>query len=480
MALDNTTSTVPLCIDLDGTLIRSDTLLESILVLVKESPWLAFAVPMWLWLGRAHFKARIAKNVSVPADSLPYREEFINWARAQALVRPVVLVTAAHRSIADRVAQHLGFFSDVLSTDGQTNLKGRNKAAALVQRYGVGGFDYAGNDRPDLDVWRHARGAILVGARPSLARAARRVTRVEKEFEPTASMPGQLKAWIRALRLYQWVKNLLIFLAPAAGHVIFEPLPMQASLLAFLSFGLAASGTYLINDLLDLTSDRRHVRKRRRPFASGALPLAAGMAVAPGLLVLAFVIAIHVNAPFAVVLAAYVVATTTYSLWIKTKPFLDVATLAALYTVRVVAGAVAVGIELSFWLLAVCMYGFLGLALLKRYSEVVYAEGSPSHRVSGRGYSRQDNPVILALGVGSSLLATLVTALYIDSQAGQRLYSHIEFLWCLVGLMLLGTGRLWVVSGRGEMHDDPIVFIAKDKWSLGLLALAVLSILLAL
>jgi 4-hydroxybenzoate polyprenyltransferase len=231
---------------------------------------------------------------------------------------------------------------------------------------------------------------------------------------------------------------------------------------------------------LDLTSDRRHARKRRRPFASGALPLSAGMAVAPGLLVLAFVIAIAVNAPFAVVLAVYVVATTTYSLWIKIKPFLDVATLAALYTVRVVAGAVAVGIVLSVWLLAVCMYGFLGLALLKRYSELVYAEGSPSNRVSGRGYSRQDNPVILALGVGSSLLATLVTALYIDSQAGQRLYTHIEFLWCLVGLMLLGTGRLWVVSGRGEMHDDPIVFIAKDKWSLGLLALAVLSILLAL
>jgi 4-hydroxybenzoate polyprenyltransferase/phosphoserine phosphatase len=468
----HTGTPVPLCIDLDGTLIRSDTLVESLLLALKEAPWLAFAMPLWLAGGRAGFKARMAQQVRVDPDTLPYRHELVDWARLQANERPVVLVTAAHRSIAEGVAAHLGFFNEVIATDGQTNLKGSRKADALLQRFGAGAFDYAGNDRPDLAVWKNARTAIVVGAGPALTQAARSVARVEHEFDPAPTALHRAKAWIRALRLYQWVKNLLIFLAPAASHTIFEPAVLMACLIAFLSFGLAASGVYLLNDLLDLASDRRHPRKRRRPFASGALPLWAGMAVAPVLLLASFVIAVTVNATFTAVLAAYVVITIAYSLWAKTKTFLDVATLASLYSVRVAAGAAAAGIGLSFWLLAVCVYGFLGLALLKRYSELVGAEGGPRDRVAGRGYARQDIPVVLALGVGSSLVATLVTALYIDSQAGHKLYANPQLLWALVGLMLLGVGRLWLVAGRGEMHDDPIVYIARDRWSLGLLALA--------
>lgn len=472
--------TVPLCIDLDGTLIRSDTLVESMLSMLSRSPWLAFTLPAWVVAGRARFKARIAKQVSLAADALPYRDELVQWARSEAGARPVVLVTAAHRSIAESVAGHLGFFSEILATDGETNLKGAAKAEALVQRFGVGGFDYAGNDRPDLEVWKHARAAIVVGAGTALTRAAHVVARVEREFEPAGSLIETAKAWVKALRLHQWVKNLLIFLAPAASHTIVQPTALAASVLAFLSFGLAASGVYLLNDLLDLANDRRHARKRRRPFASGALPLVAGVAAAPMLMLGAFVIAAGINTTFATILGAYVLVTTAYSIWIKTKTFLDVATLAALYSLRVVAGAAAVGIGLSFWLLAVCIYGFLGLALLKRYSELVTADAGQHDRVSGRGYSRQDIPVVMTLGVGSSLLATLVTALYIDSQAGHKLYARPEYLWVLVGLMLLGVGRLWLVAGRGRMHDDPIVFIARDKWSLGLIALAAVAIVMAL
>ncbi len=470
---------VPLCIDLDGTLVRSDTLVESIIDLLKREPWRVLALPLWLAGGRAGFKARVAERTSLAIDSLPYREEVVAWARGQAAVRPVVLVTAAHRRVADAVAGHLGFFSEVLATESE-NLKSERKAQALVERFGEKGFDYAGNDRPDLAVWRRARAAIVVGATPALASAARANAAVAHEFEPAPSVWQRLRAWARELRFYQWVKNVLIFVAPAAAHTLLEPPVLVASLLAFLSFGLAASGVYVLNDLLDLPSDRRHARKRHRPFASGVLPLTAGMIVAPLLLAAALAVAALVGREFALVLVAYLVCTTVYSGWLKRKTFVDVALLATLYTLRVVAGAAAVGLTLSFWLLAVCAYGFLGMALLKRYSELRALEADGRSEAHGRSYRGADVPVVLALGVGSSLLATLVTALYIESYASKALYGRPELLWILVGLMLLGVGRLWMKAGRGQMHEDPIVFVARDLPSLGLLACAAAAVLIAI
>lgn len=464
----------PLCIDLDGTLIRSDTLVESVIELLRHRPWLVILLPVWLLGGKANLKARIAEHTRLAPESLPYRKEFVAWAREQSRQRDVVLVTAAHRRIADNVAEHLGFFSEVLAT-GEVNLKAERKAVALTQRFGDKGFDYAGNDRPDLPVWKHARAAIIVGASPGVTAAARAATTVEREFDPAPSAMHRLRSWLKALRLYQWVKNLLIFVAPAAAHTLFEPQTLRASLLAFLAFGLAASGVYLLNDLLDLRSDRRHPRKRHRPFANGDLPLTGGLVLSPLLLFAALALGVSIGWQFAVVLAVYLVCTKAYSFWLKRRSFIDVAMLAALYTLRVVAGAAAVGLGLSFWLLAVCAYGFLGLALLKRYAELQAMEADGQTEAAGRSYTTSDQPVVLALGVGASLVATLVTALYIESYASKTLYSRPEFLWALVGLMLLGVGRLWIKAGRGEMHDDPIVFIARDPWLLGLVGLAAVA-----
>jgi 4-hydroxybenzoate polyprenyltransferase len=475
----STQTYVPLCIDLDGTLIRSDTLFESVLQLLKREPWLVLALPFWLAGGKARLKARIAERTELAAATLPYREDFVAWAREQSQMRPVILVTAAHRRIADTVARHLGFFSEVLATD-EVNLKAERKAEALAQRFGDRGFDYAGNDRPDVSVWKRARAAIVVGATPSVTAAAHANATVEREFDPAPGAFARLRSWIRALRLYQWIKNVLVFVAPAAGHVLFEWPTLQTVLLAYLAFGLAASGVYLMNDLLDLPSDRRHPRKRSRPFASGALPLAAGLVVSPALVVAALLLAAAINLQFLLVLLVYLACTTAYSMWLKRRTFIDVAMLAALYTLRVVAGAAAVGLGLSFWLLAVCAYGFLGLALLKRYSELRSMETEGRGDVAGRGYVTSDVPVVLALGVGASLLATLVTALYIESYAGMALYSRPEMLWILVGLMLLGVGRLWLKAGRGQMHDDPIVFVARDRWSLALVACGAVAVLLAI
>jgi 4-hydroxybenzoate polyprenyltransferase/phosphoserine phosphatase len=472
-------SSVPLCIDLDGTLIRSDTLVESLIDLLRREPWTVLALPGWLAAGKVNLKSRVAERTAIAVDSLPYRDDLVTWAREESAHRPVFLVTAAHRSIAEAVARHLGFFTEVLATES-ANLKGERKAEALVARFGVKGFDYAGNDVADLAVWRRAREAVVVGAPPAVAAAARSTSVVGREFDPAQSPLRQLGLWIRALRLYQWVKNLLVFVAPAAAHTLLQTPTLIASVLAFLSFGLVASGVYLLNDLLDLRADRLHPRKRGRPFASGQLSLAAGLASAPLLIAAGLALAIAIGWTFAAVLLVYLVCTTTYSVWLKRHAFIDVALLAALYTLRVVAGAAAVGLTLSFWLLAVCAYGFLGLALLKRFAELREMEADGRVDAAGRGYSTNDVPVVLALGVGASLLATLVTALYIESYASRALYARPEALWALVGLMLLGVGRLWMKAGRGQMHDDPIVFVARDLPSVALAACAAAAVAFAI
>jgi len=470
---------VPLCIDLDGTLIRSDTLLESVLELLKVQPASILLLPLWLTRGRAYLKARIAERVSLAVETLPYREELVSWARSEAEKRPVVLVTAAHQRVAEPIASHLGLFREVMAT-GEVNLKARRKAQALLERYGPKGFDYAGNSAADLPVWKQARQAILVGATPSVTANARASAHVAREFEPSAPLGRRIGAWLRALRLYQWVKNVLVFVAPVAAHRIFEPETLSTALLAFVAFGLAASGIYLINDLLDLNSDRRHPRKRNRPFASGTLPLAGGFVVAPLLLLAALWVSATLGVPFILSLVAYLVCTITYSVWLKRKTFIDVALLAALYTLRVVGGAMATGLDLSFWLIAVCAYGFLGLALLKRYSELRELELAGRATAAGRGYVTEDLPVVLALGVGSSLVATLVTALYIESYPSQALYSNPQALWALVGLMLLAIGRMWLIAGRGGMHDDPIVFVVRDRWCLLLVAFGAAVVAIAI
>jgi len=470
---------LPLCLDLDGTLTRTDTLHESVLELIKTRPLLLFALPLWLSAGKASMKARLAEYARPAPDALPYRAGLIDWARGEATTREVYLVTAAHRSIAEPIAEHLGFFSGVIATDG-VNLSSTRKASALTARFGVRGFAYAGNSADDLAVWAEAGEAIVVDAPAGVTAKARAAGPIAREFDnerPTVA--AQLKLWIRALRLYQWVKNLLIFLAPLAAHALDNQTTLLQCVGAFFAFGFAASSIYIINDLLDLPSDRVHARKRRRPFAAGDLSVLSGLIVAPVVALLAIALGAMVGAKFLIVLLVYLVTTTAYSTVLKRKLFVDVAALASLYTLRVVAGAAAISIPLSFWLLALCAYGFLSLALLKRYAELMLAAAEGKQKIAGRGYGPGDTPVVLALGAASGLVATLVTALYIDSQTAQINYAHPQALWSLVGLMTLGLGRIWLIAGRGQMHDDPIIFVARDRFCLGLVALGVVASILA-
>lgn len=467
-------SDIPLCIDLDGTLIRSDLLVESALDLLRKNPFYIFHFALWLLGGKAHLKRRIAERATLDVETLPYDDRILAWMRREAERRPVILCTASDQMLADAVATHLGGFAAVLGSDGVQNLSGRHKARVLCDRYGEGGFDYVGNGRIDLAVWRRARHAVVANAGSGLVREVETHKKVEKTFELRQL---SWRTWGKALRLHQWLKNLLLFLPLLAAHRVFDPNSILQGGLAFISFGLCASGTYLLNDLLDLQADRRHVRKKLRPLASGALPLSWALIAAPLFTLLAFGLASALSVSFVAVLLLYLVLTLAYSFRLKRVVMLDVVVLAGLYTVRIIAGTVAIRVKYSFWLLAFSMFLFLSLAMLKRYTELLVLQTGRQRIVSGRGYTVDDLPLLQSLGSSSGYLSVLVLALYINSTASVALYHHPHVLWLLCPLLLYWISRVWVVAHRGQMHDDPVIFAITDRVSIAVLALVILVVL---
>lgn len=455
--LDNN---ITLCVDCDGSLIRTDFLHESILGLLRSRPWILFLLPWWLLRGKAYLKAEIARHVAIDVTSLPLNEEVLDLVRqARAAGRRVALATASHRFPAEALAAHLALFDEVLATEGDVNLTGAAKRAMLVSRFGDRGFDYIGNDRQDLKVWIAARRAVVVSSNMALARAAASVTVVERVV---AVPPAGLFTYFRCLRLHQWLKNLLVFVPLFAAHHFHVHAELVQTLLAFLSFSLCASAVYVLNDLLDLESDRRHVRKRLRPFAAGLIPVWHGVLLIPLLLGAAFVLALWLPWAFAAVLAAYFGSTLAYSMLLKRQVIVDVLMLAGLYTMRVIAGGAATAIVPSFWLLAFSMFLFLSLAMVKRYSELQLTLRQNKSEAAGRGYVVEDLPVLMSVGTGSGLVAVMVFALYINSPETRDTYSGPLWLWLVPPLLLYWISRIWMKAHRGEVDDDPVVFAIRD------------------
>ncbi|MCC6847862.1 MAG: UbiA family prenyltransferase [Deltaproteobacteria bacterium] len=463
---------IPLCVDLDGTLLRTDSLFEVTLLLLKGSPSVVLRLPFWLLRGKAALKDEIAKRVTVDPAALPYRDELLEFLRAErAKGRRLLLVSAAHESIVRGVARHLGIFDDVIATDGATNLKGPNKRAALAERFGTGGFDYVGDSRADLPVWEAARGAIVVSNDARLARRAG--ARVERVF---TSPVRRMAALAGALRVQQWVKNFLVFvpllMAPEAREL---PLFLDAAL-AFVAFSLCASAVYVANDLLDLAADRRHRTKSRRPFAAGDLPLASGLALIPACVATGFAIAyLFLPSVFLGVLAVYLAVTTAYSVRLKHVPLVDVIVLAMLYTGRVIAGAAATHVWPSPWILGFSMFFFLSLAFVKRYAELYALRGEPPE-LRVRGYYPTDLQLVAVNGAVSGYISVLVAALYINSDRVVGLYARPELLWLICPLLLYWISRIWMLAFRGQLHDDPVLFAITDResWVVGSLIAVVL------
>lgn len=462
----------PLCIDLDGTLIKSDILIESLFAMLKENFFLVFLLPLWLLRGKAYLKDQIAQRATVEVRLLPYHAGFLDFAKAQrAAGRKLVLATASHRRYAEQIASHLGVFDDVLASDATRNLSGSVKAQLLIARFGERGFDYAANAPVDVAIWRHARWAILVNPEPGAEAAARALGNVERVFDDRR---GGLTPYLAAIRVHQWLKNLLVFVPLLAAHRITEWELFFDACLAFVAFSLCASSVYLLNDLLDLPADRAHPRKRERPFAAGTVRPIAGAALIPLLLLASLLVCVALPAIFSLVLLVYYACTVAYSFYLKRVVLVDVLVLAGLYTLRVIGGAAAVYVEPSFWLLALSMFMFMSLALVKRSAELYVQRAREVKRAKGRGYRTSDLEYLHSMGTASGYMAVLVVALYINGEAVAQGYQHPYMLWLVCPLLLYWVSRMWLKAGRGEMHDDPLVFAVKDRQS-QLIALAVFA-----
>jgi len=468
---------VPLCVDLDGTLVKSDTLVDSVLAMARQKPAELLRIPGWISQGKASFKRHVTAAVTLDVEHLPYNHALLEWLRAEADAgREIYLATAADMTLAERVADYLGIFKGVLASDGSTNLAGGNKLAAFQARFGDE-FCYIGNAKPDAVLLAACVSPMVANPDKALRVAMKRAGTVPVTvFESKAPL---IKGWLRAIRLHQWAKNTLIFVPLLLAHA-WGVVTLTAAAVAFLSFGLCASATYIINDLLDIEADRRHPRKRGRPFAAGDISAIAGVMMVVALMIVSVLLALALpwivdgiagfhalDRPYSFLewLGFYTAATLTYSLYLKRKLLLDVFVLSGLYTVRLLAGSAATGVAMSPWLDGFSVFFFLSLAFVKRFSELESLRERGASVSNGRGYFVSDLEQLRALGTGAAYAAVVVLTLYINNPETIQLYRHVTRLWLVVPVLLLWLSQVWMLASRGEMHDDPVVFAITDKRS---------------
>lgn len=450
-------------VDLDGTLISTDILIESFLSLIGKNIFYIFVVPFWLIRGKANLKHQIACRSEIRVDLLPYNMEFFSYLEKQKeLGYELVLISASNIKFVEQVASHLKIFQQAIGSSENENLAGLNKLNRVREICGEEDFQYAGNDRPDLVLWRESSDAILVNASKSLTQAAEKITNIDKQFH---NRPNQLKSILKSLRLHQWAKNVLIFLPLILSHQLTDMNLLLICVYSFFAFGMCASSVYLINDLLDLEVDRTHEEKRKRPFASGDLPLGAGLIGSPLLLFVSMLIASQLPILFLIALSGYFLLTLVYSTLLKAILIVDVLTLAFLYTFRIIAGAAVIGVMPTFWLLAFSVFFFFSLAIIKRVAELEKLSKTHEAEAKGRGYVTEDLAILSMLGTSSGFIAVLVFALYINDPETRELYATPELLWFICPLLLYVISRIWVIAYRGKLHHDPVVFVIRDSRS---------------
>lgn len=462
----------PLCVDLDGTLVKLDTLHQALFLLLRRQPATLFKLPLWYLKGKARFKDEVMQRVSVDASALPYHEEFLEFLRGErARGRTLILATASNHRTAEAVAAHLDIFTETLSSSATRNLRHTQKLEAIQERFER--FAYAGNDEADFPIWDAAEEIILVNPSYQANRKYRqKADAIFVERRPVWRM------FLKAMRCQQWLKNLLIFAPILLAHTFTQRENITNSILAFFSFSFAASSIYVLNDLFDLSADQHHPRKRRRPFAAGDLSIVVGALLNPLLVILSLIPALLLPTAFQQTLLAYYIITTLYSWRIKQAPVADVLTLAVLYSLRIVAGSAATATPASSWFIQFSIFLFLSLALVKRVAELREIDTSAAREPPSRerGYKVSDQPLLLAFGTASGYISTFVFTMYLNSGRVAELYSRPEILWIFCPLLLYWITRVWHLAWRGQMNDDPLAFAAKDPYTyfVGVLGMATL------
>ncbi len=453
---------LPLCVDLDGTLVKSDTLHDSILALLRSHPSKALALPAKAFQGKAAFKRYVTDAVAIDVQHLPYNRKLLQYLREErARGRAIYLATGADERLAQRVASHLGLFDGVLGSNGTTNLTGKSKLDQLKVSLSSPEFDYIGNDTPDLPLLRHS-------SQPMVANPTLRLRMMAGSLKPLREFNERshpLRAFFKAIRLHQWAKNILMFLPLLLAHNLHWS-GIFITALAFACFSLTASATYIVNDLLDLETDRRHPRKSKRPFASGDLSAFQGLAVAGLFLAVALLGAQFLPAEFFGWLLLYFVTTLTYSTVLKRIPLVDVMVLSGLYTLRLLAGGAATHTPISPWMAGFSVFLFLSLAIVKRFAELENLRISGAQPKNGRGYLLSDMEQLRSFGTASAYSAVVIFAMYISGQTSNTLYHHPNRLWLMLPLMIFWVSRAWLLASRGELNEDPVVWAVTDRVSL--------------
>lgn len=476
-AIQQTRGPQLLVADMDGSLLLTDALHESLVLLLFRQPWKLPGLLLHLFRGRAFFKRALANVISPDIDSLPVNEPLLAWLRARrADGHRILLYSASDQLLVDKVGKRFGIFEEVLGSDGSTNLSGVNKYHAIAGKHGAE-FTYIGDSVADLAVWSRCGSAVLVGGVAGLRSRLAPEVEVLAEF---ASKPTSLGTWRRALRLHQWAKNALIFVPLLLSGLLFDLGSVLHALQAFVAFGLTASATYLANDLYDLPSDRRHQTKRRRPLASGELALRDGLVAIPVLLLASLAVMSTLPWLFGEVVLLYMAVTLAYSIALKRKPILDVIVLAGLFTLRLVAGIVLLGTALSPWLLAFSMFFFGALATIKRYTECQALLKEGHKNIHGRGYRPEDASWLMSMGTACGFASILVFFIYlVDALTQNGQFPHPGWMWAICPILAYWIGRIWLLAVRGEMREDPIEFAIKDRLSLALGLLIVCLVALA-
>ncbi len=465
----------PLCVDLDGTLIKTNSLFEALLIALKKNPLRVFPLVGACFQSKAHVKHLLGEYIKDEPHSWLYNEELIAFLRDEhSKERTLILATASDHAIATSIAQELGIFDEVIASTVFAPVNASTKYKVLQQRFGKTSFSYAGNSHADLSVWNIAASAVLVHTPKRIASLVQKSCRVEAEFPLPETRT--LKNIIREIRIHQWLKNLLLFIPPIMAHQIHHPYIFLQTTAGFFSFSFLASSMYIMNDLLDMHADRTHETKRMRPIALGTISAQDAIKIALLLVSASIALALFILPPaFLFVLLAYIVINALYSLRLKKVPYIDITVLASLYVLRIIAGGAATNIPTSVWLFFFAGCFFFYLASLKRVIELLHLK-QPQDIAPGRGYRKQDTAFLIRLGVAFSILSLVILGMYVGSTNVTHLYARPYLLLALLPLLALWMIRMWHLALAKKLPDDPVLFTSKDAISYGI-GVAIIAVL---
>lgn len=459
-----------LIVDLDGTLIKSDLLFEGFLILIRKNLLYIFPCFLWLLKGKPVLKSRIFKKIHLPVELIPFNKTVLAFLQEEFLRgRRLILATASPLEIAIKISEIYPIFEKVYGTYGNINLKGKSKLNLILKEFGAGNYDYIGDSHADLQIFASANASFLVNPTNGLSERAKNIKGLSIL---DANNKSKLRIYIKAIRTHQWVKNLLVFIPIITSHTYYSTNVIITTVIGFFAFSFVSSSGYIINDLFDLNSDRMHPEKKSRPFASGQISIVEGILLS-GLLFLAGIyLTTFINSSFLLMLVFYFIITLSYSLFFKSKALFDVFILAILYSLRIVAGGLITSIPLSSWLILFSAFMFLSLAFVKRYSELIRVTDNAGLKSRGREYFKEDILLLQIMGVASGFISVVIFSLYIDSPEVMVLYRQPKVLWGISLLLLFWISRIWTITTRGQMNEDPIIFALKDRFShwVGLLA----------